>query len=204
MLIRAMALMARVAIMLGIWCSDQTRACSESQSRRGYNPGQMNSRATYGRISHVYRVVWYDRLTALSVLVIVAAGVIVMSQTAHNGEGRSSMWASGFVGLLAIGACVQTLGRFYNRITLYESAIEYRTVWSTDWLRFDEIRGRREFDSYRGRRGTVHYLRIVPSDKDRLVFDFEDIYNFDDAFYSWFRSLPDLEQATKATNVAQV
>jgi hypothetical protein len=60
-------------------------------------------------------------------------------------------------------------------------------------LPLSAIRGRREYvvRTYRG--GSTRYLKLE-SDDDRFpALDFSRNYEFDDAFYKWFYSLPDLD-----------
>lgn len=144
-------------------------------------------------IGRAYRVRWSDRIFALfgfafSLIFVIAAGTYGLAPAQDT-----PAWLPIFVlGLLAIIGGILTLSTFYNRVTLYPDAIEYRTVWSTTWLRFNEIRGRREYTAYRTIRGDAR-LRVVSSNGEVPMLDFQKNYNFDDAFWTWFRSLPDLE-----------
>jgi hypothetical protein len=99
------------------------------------------------------------------------------------------------LGLIAMIAAVSTLSDFYNRVVLYPDAIEYRTVWSTSWLPFTAIRGRRDYVKP-GKWGGPR-LRVVSTSEELPMLDFSRDYNFDDTFWAWFKSLPDLDRGSQ-------
>jgi len=143
-------------------------------------------------IGRAYRVRWSDRIFTLfgfafSLIVVIAAGTYGLAPARDT-----PAWFPIFaLGLLAVICGILTLSTFYNRVILYPDAIEYRTVWSRTWLQFNEIRGRREYTAYRKIGGGAR-LRVVSSNGEVPMLDFQKNYNFDDAFWTWFNSLPDL------------
>jgi hypothetical protein len=108
------------------------------------------------------------------------------------------------LGLVVLIAGFATLSSFFDRVTLYSDAVEHRSIWSTSWLPFGEIQGRREYVANRGRLGKVPRLCIVPKDKSLPVLDFARSYNFDDAFWEWLNSLPNLNEVDERSNLARV
>jgi hypothetical protein len=157
----------------------------------------MQSIITAVGIGRAYRVRWLDRIILLfvfvfAVIVTIAAGTYGLAPAKDTPP-----WLPIFgLGLMAIITGIATLSSFYNRVTLYANSIEYRSIWSTSWLQFEEIRGRRALPGYGGRGGRGPRLRIVPNEASQPTLEFEKNYNFDDAFWTWFNKLTDLSDRT--------
>jgi hypothetical protein len=154
----------------------------------------MRSIVTSLGIGRAYRIRWFNRLAFLFVFGVSVAFAVGMFRGAREDETQRALWNCFGMGLLAVTSGILTLSSFYNRVTLYANAIEFRSVWSTSWLQFAEIRGRQKYSAGGGRGIRIPHLRILPNDERLPILDFEKHYNFDDAFYAWFNRLPDLDQ----------
>ena len=88
------------------------------------------------------------------------------------------------------------VGRAYrSRITLSENTIEERTLFRTNTLPFDQIRGRREYLHY-DRFGGHTRWELVPNSRDLPTVEFGKAdFDFDDAFYGWLNKLPSLNES---------
>ncbi|HEX4321219.1 MAG TPA: hypothetical protein VHZ52_09970 [Acidobacteriaceae bacterium] len=95
-----------------------------------------------------------------------------------------------------IAGAVWVAFAFTSTITLFDDAIELRTLLKTTRLPFTGIRGRREY-VIQTDDGTMTYLKLEPNDDRLPVLDFQDAYNFDSTFYDWFHKLPDLDKLGK-------
>ena len=95
-----------------------------------------------------------------------------------------------------LGVGVWLVGRAYrSRITLSENAIEERTLFRTDRLPFDQIRGRHEYLHY-DRFGGHTRWELVPNSRDLPILEFGKAdSDFDDAFYEWLNKLPSLNES---------
>jgi hypothetical protein len=99
---------------------------------------------------------------------------------------------------LSLLAALFIIRSFRNRIRFSDHAIELHGLLGTRTLPFDKIRGRRRYfdPGDEGSPGVWHV--VFESDDDRfLKIDIEESYSFDDAFYTWFKSLPDLDNIDK-------
>lgn len=154
----------------------------------------MESIVTSLGVGYAYRVRWPHRLFALFAFAVGIGTIVGPFERVRDRGTQSASWIFIAIALWVLISGVATLAAFYNRVTLYAKAVEYRSSWSTSWLEFTEIHGRREYLVLQPRIGRVPRLRIIPNDKTLPMLEFEKRYNFDDAFYKWFSSLPDLDQ----------
>jgi hypothetical protein len=85
---------------------------------------------------------------------------------------------------------------FKATVTLSDDAIETYGLLGRAKLRFDEIEGRREYAVTGGGEdaGSTHYFKLEPNDDRLPTLDFIRDYDFDAAFYDWFKRLPDLDR----------
>jgi hypothetical protein len=93
----------------------------------------------------------------------------------------------------ALGASIVGL-TFRSRITLSENTIEERTLFRTNTLPFDQIRGCREYLRY-DRFGGHTTWELVPNNIDLPTITFGRDFEFDNAFYEWLNKLPSLNKS---------
>jgi hypothetical protein len=129
----------------------------------------------------VYRSQWWQR--ALAVLF----PIMVPLWGAISGGWDTVTTAIVFIFCAYIPACA-----FMATVTLSDDAIELRTLFSRRRLRFDQIRGRREYVGY-GRYGGTRRFKLEPNDRRLPTLKFDKDYTFDRVFYDWFNKLPDLD-----------
>lgn len=96
-------------------------------------------------------------------------------------------------------AAIFTVRAFRNAVCFSNNAIELRGFWSTRILPLDKIKGRRRYLS-RGDENSpdVWHLVLETNDDRYPKLDIEELYRFDDLFYTWFNALPDLDQIDKS------
>jgi hypothetical protein len=99
----------------------------------------------------------------------------------------------------SLGAAIFTLRSFQNMVRLSGDALEFRGFSGTRVLPLDKIKGRRRY-LMRGNLDApdVWHLVLEPNDDRYTKIDLEELYQFDEAFYTWFNALPDLDEIDKA------
>lgn len=148
----------------------------------------------------VYRFKWFWRTFALAFLAGGAGLTWDSWRTVLSGLREPKFINLIVPAILLIAGLVMTIHFFLAKITFTVDAIEHRTIFGTDRLPFDRIRGRKEYIA-RGvgpeEGGNTRYLKLE-SDDDRMPsLSFSTSYAFDEAFYKWFCSLPDLDRKNK-------
>jgi hypothetical protein len=101
--------------------------------------------------------------------------------------------------VFSLVAAVFTLRSFQNTVRLSQDGLEFRGPSGTCVLPLDKIKGRRRYL----RRGGVNtpdvwHLVLEPNDDRYTRIDLEELYRFDEIFYTWFNALPDLDEIDKA------
>jgi len=142
-------------------------------------------------VDHVYYMTWWSRASALFVLAVGSVFCIaVWSGPIFPAQNADLVRLFASAALLLYGF-YQTANAFLSTVTLLQGSVEVRTAFSRKSLLFSEIRGRRQYTSM-GRYRTA-YFKLEP-DHDRLYsLAFEQAFTFDEAFFQWFNSLPDLD-----------
>jgi len=104
-----------------------------------------------------------------------------------------------FVGVVFFAVGLFLTIRFYSsRVTFTSDAVEQSNIFNSKRLPYSAIRGRREYVVRGGEDGgETRYLKLESNDDRLPALDFIKAYNFDDAFYSWFNRLPDLDEKNK-------
>jgi len=146
----------------------------------------------------VYRPRWFGRALALLFLAFgcfFAIGVSVKAAVElAEPEPLNVLIAILFV-LVGIGWTTYT---FNVTVTLSEDGITHRNLLGQKRLPLNGIRGRRECVVRGGDPpGATRYLKLEPEDDRLPSISFGKNYNFDEAFYMWFNSLPDLDAMDK-------
>jgi hypothetical protein len=154
--------------------------------------------------THVYHVtLWRQRLAVF----IVALGILLPI----GKLGGAIYWQAGPVPQEAVilvalwtvlfaivgGFCLAHV--YISTVTLYENAIELRTVFSRRRMPFDKIRGRRQYLSSDTEGGSTRYLKLESNEQTLPKLKFQKSYSFDQYFYDWFNRLPDLDARDNGT-----
>lgn len=92
-----------------------------------------------------------------------------------------------------------TVRAFRNSVRLSDQVIELRSLRGTRTLPLDKIKGRRRYLSRGdGESPDVWHLVLESNDDRYPKLDIEELYRFDDRFYIWLSSLPDLDELDKS------
>jgi hypothetical protein len=103
-----------------------------------------------------------------------------------------SLWTMAGALLALIVTTYGTADAFNTTVTLYEDAIEVQTLFRRRRLPFSGIRGRREWVQRNAEGADTHYLKLVPNDRRLPTLNLMRSFTFDEEFYRWYSSLPDL------------
>jgi hypothetical protein len=145
----------------------------------------------------VYRPHWLWRAFAIVFFVFSGIFASLIWREALLGLADRSLKELIISVLLDLAGAVMTIHAFAVGVRFTVDAVEYSSLTGVKRLPLAKIRGRREYVVSGGEDGSTRFLKLE-SDDDRFpVLDFSKIYNFDDAFYKWFYSLPDLDQKDK-------
>jgi hypothetical protein len=140
---------------------------------------------------------WLDRVGAVLAM---AAGAVLCTFVLRDWiDPIVRSHKSNTIGLLVSAALLlygtyKTANAFISTVTLFPHSVEVRTAFSRQSLSTKQIRGRREYANNWGRSKTWYYC-LVSNDDKLGTLDFEQDFNFDEAFFSWFNQLPDLDAA---------
>jgi len=148
-------------------------------------------------VGHVYYMKWLNRAGA--VLAMAAGAVLCTNVLSDWSDPLVPSRNGNLIGLLVSAALLlygiyKTANAFISTVTLSPDSVEVRTAFSRQSLPSSQIRGRREYVSNWGRSKTWYYC-LVPNDDKLGTLDFEQDFNFDETFISWFNHLPDLDAA---------
>jgi hypothetical protein len=148
----------------------------------------------------VYRVKNTIRTAALALL---ALGLIFSAGTVGRvklGLQEPSVEIALMVSLVVLSTAIFTLHTFTSSIRFTRDSVEKRNLFTIASLSFNEIRGRRQF-SRSGSEENVRFYVIVPNSRSLPTIKFAEYHEFDDAFFDWYLSLPNLDaQKTAALN----
>jgi hypothetical protein len=90
------------------------------------------------------------------------------------------------------------------QVRVSDTEIEQRTLRRRHTLPFDKIRGRRRYVSRGGEDSPeVRHLVLEPNDDRFPKLDIEEFYGFDERFYQWFNSLPNLDEVDNSKTTAK-
>ena len=140
----------------------------------------------------VYRVKGIIRTAALAMLatgLIFSAGIV--SRVKLGLEPPSAKTAL-IISLIVLATVLFALHAFTSSLRFTADAIEKRYLLTIASLPFSEIRGRRQIAAG-GDGENVRFFVIVPSNRSLPAIRFGEYHEFDDAFYDWYMSLPDLD-----------
>jgi len=103
---------------------------------------------------------------------------------------HGAMWMAGICLVFVLLSCLHVAMLFRSRVILKPDSIESRELFSTGRLLHEDILGHRLQQNQRGPASLV----LVPRDSSRKQLKFATFYNFDETFWEWIGSLPDLDQ----------
>jgi hypothetical protein len=139
---------------------------------------------------------WLWRAFALFFAIFGASSAIVLLVELVSGTSDPNPMALPLGALFLVVGIGMAIYAFTASVSFTQSTVEHRTIFSRKELPLDEIKGRREVVD-KGKGGNTRYLRLVPGDDQLSTLEFSKNYTFDDAFYRWFYSLPDLDAKDK-------
>jgi len=152
--------------------------------------------AAYPR--RVYRVKTSVRFVGLALVIAGIFFLIVTCYQAISGIQKLTLLEMFFLVFYLSFASVFTVGAFSNWVSLTEADFEVRELTVKKILPVNRIKGRRRYwESGDGDGPGVWHLVLEPNDDRFPKIDIEDNYSFDDHFYQWFNSLPDLDGPDK-------
>jgi hypothetical protein len=103
-----------------------------------------------------------------------------------------------FPSIYLLFICVVAIVTRRTFVRLSEDSIECSTVRRRKVLPFDKIKGRRRYTEKADPYSTpAQHLVLEPNDdrSPRIDIKIKDNYRFDESFYRWFDSLPDLDKS---------
>jgi hypothetical protein len=144
----------------------------------------------------VYRVRSAIRTSALAMLatgVIVSFGVV---SRVKLGLQQPSTETALLISLVVLCTGLFALHTFTSFVRFTSDSLEKRYLLTIASIPFTEIRGRREI-APGGDDANLRFYVIVPAHRSLPTIKFGEYHEFDDAFYDWFMSLPDLDAGRK-------
>jgi hypothetical protein len=135
---------------------------------------------------------WWRRaggVLSLAVLLFLIYAMFFLTRT------EPSLWTQAGALFALIAISYGTADAFNATVTLYEDAIEVQTLFRLKRLPFSGIRGRREWVQRNAEGADTHYLKLVPNDRSLPTLNLMRSYTFDEEFYRWYNSLPNLDQS---------
>lgn len=155
-----------------------------------------------GLVVRAYRIKWWWQAFAVAwtAIGLLVWGGILWKEVFGAEEPRP--WHFVAASLCIVGGAFWVAHVLQARVTLFVDAIETCGLLGMARLRFDEIRGRREYVLTGGAEegGDTHYFKVEPNDDRLPTLDSIKDYDFDNEFYSWFKTLSDLDAADKLKN----
>ena len=149
--------------------------------------------------NHIYRMKTSQRVVSIALLVVGLLLTVGIWWSELTGAREPKLLEMMFPIVFLLLAAIFTLRGFQNTVRLSEDSLEFRGPSGTRVLPLDKIKGRRRYLS----RGDVDspdvwHLVLEPNDDRYTKIDLEELYRFDEAFYTWFNALPDLDEIDKA------
>ena len=152
----------------------------------------MSPSNTVGHAGRAYRVTWFQRAFAVFFLAFSALFLVQMLRDVISGHDEPELWKIGIDSIVVVSCGFWVAHAFKAGVALFDDAIEVRGLFGKKRLRFDEIRGRREY-VVKGEEGSTRYMKLEPNDDRLPTLHFAREYNFDGVFDAWFRGLPDAD-----------
>jgi hypothetical protein len=144
----------------------------------------------------VYRVRGTIRTSALAMLatgLIFSAGIVIRVKL---GLEQPSTEIALMISLIMLCTSIFALHTFTSTVRFTSDTVEKRYLLTIASIPFCEIRGRRQI-APGGDEANLRFYVIVPTHRSQPAIKFGEYHDFDDAFYNWFMSLPDLDAKAK-------
>ena len=146
----------------------------------------------------VYRMKSSQRAVSLVLLVAGLLFWFAMWGAVLTGRRDPDLLEMMFPILFSTVAAFFTICAFRNSVRCSDYTIELQTLFSTRIMPIGKIKGRRRYLSRGDAESPGVWHLVIESDDDRYPkLDIEELYRFDDRFYAWFMSLPDLDELDK-------
>ena len=146
----------------------------------------------------VYRVAPAHRVAAILILAMSLCFLVAICWAVLTGRREMHLLEIVVSLVISLGGASFTWRAFTKSICLTHSSIEARSLTGTRVLPLNKIAGRRRRLS-KGDADSpdVWHLILEPVDDRFPRLDIEEIYKFDEFFYTWFNALPDLDEMDK-------
>jgi hypothetical protein len=154
---------------------------------------EMNNSAPFLAVYHVKGVIRAAALAMLATGFIFSAGIV--SRVKLGLEPPSAEIAL-IISLIVLCTVIFALHAFTSSLRFTTDAVEKRSILTVVSIPLDHIRGRRQIAAG-GDGENVRFFVIVPSHRSLPTIKCAEYHEFDDAFYDWFQSLPDLDAKAK-------
>ncbi len=163
--------------------------------RQALSPGQvaMNNSAPFLAVYRVKRTVRSGALALLATGLIFSAGIV---SRVKLGLDQPSAETALIISLVVLCTVIFAFHTFTSSLSFTADALEKRYLLTIASIPFSEIRGRRQIVP-RGDESNFRFYAIVPAHRSLPTIKFGEYHDFDDAFYDWFLSLPDLDAKGK-------
>jgi hypothetical protein len=141
-----------------------------------------------------YHPKWWVRAFALFFLLFSLAGLVHFWSEMLAGERPPNTTEFVVPALMVLAGVILVVHFFTTFVTLFPDAIEVRTLLSARRVDFNKIRGRREYETTDADGIKTRYIKLELLDYQQPALEFQAFYDFDNEFYEWLRSLPNLER----------
>jgi hypothetical protein len=136
---------------------------------------------------------WWFRAFALGYLLIGCFMLARVLGTDLDAEKPFQYLGLVLMALFPLVGAGLSLHAFTARIRFDATMVERETLWGRKSMPFSSIRGRREFIEQDTESGSTRYIRLESNDGSPALVFGKKLYGFDDAFWSWYRQLPNLD-----------
>lgn len=140
----------------------------------------------------VYRVKPTLRNSALALLATGLMFSIGIWGRVRLGLERPNAETALMLSFILLCAVLFALHAFTSSLRFTPDGLEKRYLLTIVSIPFNEIRGRRQLIPG-GDETNFRFYAIVPTERSQPAIRFGEYHDFDDAFYDWFMSLPDLD-----------
>jgi len=166
-----------------------------SPARQNLSLGQieMNNSAPFAAVYRVKGAIRTAALATLATSLIFSAGIV---SRVKLGLQQPSAETALMISLTTLCTVVFALHVFTSSLRFTDDALEKRSILTVASIPLSQIRGRRQI-GHRGDQANIRFYVIVPAHRSLPTIKFAEYHEFDDAFYDWFLSLPDLDAKAK-------